>query len=204
MRLERGLSARDQGWAPILSALNLNLTRLESLLVGVAAAGIFAMMMILVVDVFGRYLFNRPLSWSYDFISIYLMPLVIFLALSDSFRKNHHLSVDIIYNSLTPLAQRALRVLVSVIIAAVITPIAWLAYGQAANRYANDVVIAGSVLWPTWIPSLIVAVGSTLLVLRALLDVLALVSAMVARSDDIPGESPERHERATVFHKDPI
>lgn len=204
MRLEQDLAVRSHGWAPTLSALNLNLTRVERLLVGISAAGIFAMMTILVVDVFGRYFFNRPLSWSYDFISIYLMPLVIFLALSDSFRKNHHLSVDLLYNSLSPLVRRALRLATSIIIALVIIPIAWLAFGQASDRYVNDVVIAGTVLWPTWIPSLIVAVGSALLVVRVIMDGLALIVAMAAGSPDIPGESPERHENVTAFHRDPI
>lgn len=33
----------------------------------------FAVMMIVVGDVFMRYTFNRPFSWAYDLIALYLM-----------------------------------------------------------------------------------------------------------------------------------
>lgn len=195
---------RTSGLAPLLQALDLNVTRIERLLVGLAAVAIFATMWIMVGDVAGRYLFHRPLSWAYDVISIYLLPAIIFLALSDAFRKNHHLSVDILYNISSPVMQKLSRFLTSVLIAGVTLPIAWLAVLQAYDRYTHDTVIAGSILWPTWIPSLIVAIGSALLVLRTILDGLALLVALAAGSAQVPGESPARQSGETDLEREAI
>lgn len=198
------VAGRTSGWAPMLLAFDQNVTRIERLLVGLAAVSIFATMWIMVADVLGRYLFHRPLSWAYDVISIYLLPAIIFLALSDAFRKNHHLAVDILYNVSSPVMQKLSRFLTSLVIAGVTLPIAWLAVLQAYDRYTHDTVIAGAILWPTWIPSLIVGAGSGLLVLRTVLDGLALLAALLSGSADVPGESPSRQDGETDLEREAI
>lgn len=204
VRPQTAALGRTSGLAPALLALDRGVTRIERLLVVIAAAAIFATMAIMVADVFGRYLFHRPLSWAYDVISIYMLPTIVFMALSDAFRKNHHLSVDILYNVASPVVQKLSRFLSSIVIAGVVLPIGWLAVLQAHDRYQHNTVIAGAILWPTWIPSLIVGLGAGLLVLRALLDGAALVVALVSGTKEVPGESPARqtddhgHEREAI------
>jgi len=46
---------------------------MEWLWMTVAAVIMFAIMIIVVVDVAARYFFTAPLTWSFDFISLYLM-----------------------------------------------------------------------------------------------------------------------------------
>lgn len=175
-----------------LPTLDRIVTFTERLLVHVSAAGIAAVMLIVVLDVGGRYLLNAPLLWSYDLISIYLFPAIFFLALSDTFRRNHHLAVDILYLRMSELTQRSLRLFGALVGAAVMAPVAWLAAGQTAERYAENSVIAGTILWPTWIASMVAALGVGLLVLRLALDAAALAAAIGRRSRDVPGESSER------------
>ena len=53
--------------------------RIEKLASTIAAVFMFAIMMIVFSDVIMRYAFNRPFSWAYDLISLYLMAGVFFL-----------------------------------------------------------------------------------------------------------------------------
>src|SRR3546814_8206686 len=55
-------------------------------------------MLVIVVDVVMRYFFSAPLSWSYDLIGMYLVTLVFFLALADTFRRGGHIKVDLFEN----------------------------------------------------------------------------------------------------------
>ena len=71
---------------------------LETAASTVAGLTVFLIMITVCVDVAGRYLFNSPLKWSYDFIQLYLMGVAFFFALSDTLRRNHHVNVDILYN----------------------------------------------------------------------------------------------------------
>ena len=58
----------------------------------VAAAFMFAIMIIVFSDVIMRYAFNKPFSWAYDLISLYLMAGIFFLVLSEAYASNTHVS----------------------------------------------------------------------------------------------------------------
>lgn len=184
--------AGQNGWGRLLAALNRAISALERALISVSAVAVLAMMVILVVDVAGRYMFSRPLPWSYDFIRLYLMPMVILLALADTFRRDGHIAVDLFYLRFSIVARRLVRLMASIMIAASLAPIAWLAYFQAVRRFTNNTVISGSILWPTWIPYALLVTGTALLILRAIQDAVSLASALALRSETVPGESDGR------------
>jgi TRAP-type C4-dicarboxylate transport system permease small subunit len=133
------------------------------------------------VDVALRYLFNAPLSWSYDLISIYLMGAAFFLALSETLRLNQHVAVDIFYLRLSVRMRRVWKLLgwsLSCVLFAVILA---LALRTSWSRWTADNVVAGAIPWPTWIPAAIAALGFALLLARLVLGVLALGLALAAR-----------------------
>ena len=70
----------------------------------VAAAFMFAIMIIVFSDVIMRYAFNKPFSWAYDLISLYLMAGIFFLVLSEAYASNAHVSVDILQQKFPPAA----------------------------------------------------------------------------------------------------
>ncbi|HEY8710166.1 MAG TPA: TRAP transporter small permease subunit, partial [Burkholderiaceae bacterium] len=66
-----------------------------------AIGGVMLLLMLLAVaDVALRYLFNAPLSWSYEMVSSYLMPGLFFLAVSHTLKAHGHVAVDILHNHL--------------------------------------------------------------------------------------------------------
>jgi hypothetical protein len=65
---------------------------------------------------------------------------------------------------------------------------------DAYERFDNGDAVSGAVLWPTWIPSFIVAAGFALLILRLALDAAALVAAIMRNAPRVDGESPARSE----------
>ncbi len=178
--------------AKTLSRLNRLVTRLEDLCLVLAGYTLLVIMVIVTVDVFMRYAVNRPLAFSYDLIGIYLITLAFFFSLSGTFRRNHHIGVDIVYDQFSRRWQRVCRLLVALIVSPFAFWILWLAAVQAESSYVRNDVISGAILWPTWIPSAIVAAGFLLLLVRLLLDALALAVALASGSAQVPGESPER------------
>jgi hypothetical protein len=81
-RLERWLAAVEQ--TATLLALGLML----------------AIMLVVTGDVLMRYLFNRPFTWAYDLIALYLMAGAFFFVLSDAYRVRAHVCVVISYRNL--------------------------------------------------------------------------------------------------------
>ena len=56
-----------------MKRLNFAITFLERTLMLVAALMLLSIMLISTLDVLMRYVFNQPLGWAYDLISLYLM-----------------------------------------------------------------------------------------------------------------------------------
>lgn len=175
-----------------LERLNRILADVEDLMLRIAGLTTFVIMLIVSADVLMRYALNSPFSWSYDLISIYLVPLSFFFALSTTFRRNHHISVDILYLRYPEAVQRLCRLLVGLLFGPFVFWMIWLATIDAHGRFVAGDAISGTILWPTWIPSAIVAAGFAALMLRLALDAAALAAAMLRGSPGVPGESPAR------------
>jgi TRAP-type C4-dicarboxylate transport system permease small subunit len=200
-----GRSGQDAGERPALAwfliGANRWAERLENVGGILAAVSIFAMMAIVFVDVFLRYFLRSPLSWSYDLISLYLVPIVFFFVLSETFRKDNHIAVDLLYLRLPGFLRRIARLVIAVLTIPVFLDIVMLSLKDADQAYRNNEVLSGAILWPTWIPLVVVALGCGLLVLRLALDAVALLVALAVRSQEVDGESPPRrrsgsHEEA--------
>lgn len=141
-----------------------------------AEAVMFAIMLIVVADVFGRYALNSPLGWSYDLISIYLTVAVFFFALSPSFADNHHVAVDIFCRRAPQSVRRLLRLFWQTVALSIFVAIAGLSLGQALTAWQDAEVIAGEIPWPTWVPPAIGALGAGVLVIRLVLSILRLAA----------------------------
>lgn len=189
-------SGREAGGGAIGYAAGW-VARLENAASTGAAASLFAIMLIVVVDVMLRYLFNSPLSWSYDFISIYLMGIAFFFSLSETLRRNHHVAVDILYLRFSLRTRRLWKLAGWSLSFALFAVIFVLAVHTSWVRWAGDNVVAGTIPWPTWIPAAIAASGFLLLLARLALGVLALALALAAAQpldaaiagDDVATES---------------
>ena len=75
----------------------------------------FAIMIIVFSDVVMRYAFNRPFSWAYDLISLYLMAGIFFLVLSEAYTSRAHVSVDILQQKFSPAMIRLSEIVTCVV-----------------------------------------------------------------------------------------
>lgn len=103
-----------------------------------AAALVFSMMCITIVDVIGRYAFSRPLPGAFEVTEV-MLALTIFVALPLVTLENGHLTVSLLTDRLTPRARRLQGGLVSLFSAAVLSVIAWRLYrhGVQLSSYGD-------------------------------------------------------------------
>lgn len=162
-----------------MAGLDRLIGALDRVFLYLAGAGLFTIMMVIVVDVVLRYLFSAPLSWSYDLIGMYLVTLVFFLVLADTFRRGGHIKVDL-FETL-----RGTRLLMAAEIigyCAALVFFALILHQMAVNGLeaflANDVV-DGAIPWPTWPPYLFGTIGVGMLILRIALATIGRVAALI-------------------------
>jgi TRAP-type C4-dicarboxylate transport system permease small subunit len=156
-----------------LRALLSGIKALELAASSVAGLVLLIIMAIVVVDVIGRYVFNSPLSWSYDVISLYLMGASFFLTLSDTLRRNHHVIVDIIYNRLGKRTRYFWNAIGWSLSSALFISILVLAAKKGYVSWSGKEVIDGTIAWPTWIGPAIATFGLILISGRLVLGAAA-------------------------------
>lgn len=101
-----------------------------------AGATLFALMMVVAVDVCGRYLFNKPLPAGYEMVQG-LMGVLLFVTLPLVSRNNEHIALGLLEHLFTGSVDRARRFLVHVFSAAAVGFMAWRLGVHAAKLAAG-------------------------------------------------------------------
>jgi len=177
-----------------LGPVHRAISALENLWAAAASTCLFAIMVIVVVDVALRYVFNSPLGWSYDLISLYLMVVLFFLALSVTQRDDHHVRVDIVFSHVSPRVRHSMELVGYLLTIVVLVGIVYQGSLKFWISWQNNDVVAGAVPWPTWLAAVFVPLGVGLLVLRLVFSVFSLALAIAKGSATAIGVS----ERAPV------
>lgn len=152
---------------------------IDTALLAIGCVMLFALMMVVVSDVSLRYLFNRPLTWSFEIISSYLMPGLFFLAASHTLKSNAHVCVDILHNYVGRKTRYVFEALGSTLAA----PIFGLATVVSAQNTWQDLqsgaASSSGMELPTWSISLMLPLGFGMLTLRLVLHAVGYIGTLV-------------------------
>jgi len=166
--------------------LNRCTSWIETGLASVAALLLLAIMLIVVSDVFMRYALNRPYSWSYDLISLYLMAALFYFSLSRAFALNAHIGVDILQSHMPTAGRRVCQIAAGLVTAALFLTITYVAAGRTWDDWTQGAVAAGAIPWPSWLSDILVPIGAALISVRGLVHALAHGAALVGAGEVIP------------------
>jgi TRAP-type C4-dicarboxylate transport system permease small subunit len=149
----------------------------------IAAIATFVMMVLVVANVSGRYLLNRPLTGTLEFTES-LLVIIIFLSVALTQYDGGHIRVNLLTRRLPPRWRRGLTVLSMMCGAAFFTWCAWAEWVYAAQSYSFDEHEWGEVVFPLWPMKFVVFFGITLLAIQFLLDAVAETLMPIAADDD--------------------
>jgi len=144
------------------------LGKLENAIAQLAAVAMFAIMLVVVADVVMRYFFSKPLIFSYDLISMYLIVVVFFFALPDTLHRHGHIAIDVFQPMLPARLRFAAECIAYAAGALVMALISWKLSERAFVAWSKDEVTATTIPWPIWLSYLPAAIGCWLFTLRAL------------------------------------
>ena len=128
------------------------LERYFRLLLFIPLGALTAMMLITVIDVFMRYVFNAPVSGSYDLVEICLLVSVYF-ALPTVIFESQSIAIDLIDGFLSERVLSALKTVASIAAIAVLIFLFWSMIRPAREAYAyGDVKLElGLPVWIIWV-----------------------------------------------------
>ena len=143
--------------------------RIEAMLSVITGVALVGIMTVVCADVVMRYVFNAPLRWVFDLMSLYVLAAVFYLTLSRAYVQGEHICIDVLTRAVKPHTARVMGTLQTLLALPVFCLISWLAAGEAWDAYRQGLVLNGPVAWPSWPAPLMVSFGMLLLSLRLLL-----------------------------------
>jgi TRAP-type C4-dicarboxylate transport system permease small subunit len=123
-----------------------------------AGLGVITMTAIVVVDVFLRYFFHKPLLFS-DEVTIYCMIYITFVGAALTMKLRRHVNVDLLIIHLPMRVQRWLDVATKLSGTIVVFIITWYTAGWVLYNYRTGYASSGILETPLWIPMLVIPVG---------------------------------------------
>ena len=136
----------------------------------IAMLALVAMMLVVVADVFMRYVFNAPIRGSFDLVEIFLAVMV-FFGMAGVIRRGQELVIDLIDGLLSARVIRRLVAVASALSAIVLSFIFWSMLGPAKDAYNyGDLRLELNLpVWIIWVLTLVGLSGGVLASLAVLL-----------------------------------
>lgn len=145
-------------------------TGVEYALLAVSSLAILLAMILTTVDVLLRYGFNSPLGWSFDLISLYLLPAAYYLAFAYAMRAGAHLSVDFFKHLLPKVVVLKIYPLLLACASIFFVFVSWLLAEEALRSFLDNEVLFGPIAWLKWPTAAIIAISLFTFSIRLLLS----------------------------------
>ena len=129
-----------------------------------AAIGAAALAAILVVEVISTSLFNWSQPWAVEYV-IYLQAVVMFGGAGWALRNGGHIRVQMLFQALPQIAQRAAEAMVTAFALGIMGFLAWVMVAQAVRTHDLNSLSYYPMQTPVWIPQAALAVAFVLLAL---------------------------------------
>jgi len=165
-----------------LQPIERRLVRVEDLLGGLAIAALAACGILICIDVTLRYVFNRPIPGGNEIIE-YALVYITFLGASWAVPRGAHIDIDICVQAMSKFWRHVcafLSNLISLGVALVLTvfgaEVTWMQFVRGAFKPTMLQV-------PTWIVLIVIPIGSAVLAVRFLREVIVCGDAIVTGRD---------------------
>lgn len=143
----------------IETRIESTLIAMDSVMMVVAVLCLCCIGVITAVDVAMRYLFNSPLTFAFDLTQKYLFPFSVYFALSETYRRNENIEIDLVVRKLRDATWRRLVLLGNIAALLIFGFITYLYTGKAIDQYVAGESTFGAISWPLWPASAGVALG---------------------------------------------
>lgn len=156
----------------------------------IAIAILLIMVLLITVDVIGRYFFSRP-TYVADELSGYFLVVIIFLSLAQTQKKGKHVISTALTSRLPPSKRKWLEISTSVLSLAFLAWFAWRTAVAAYQSYVLETVTITTLHTPYWIPQLLLPIGLSMFALQLTVHIVKLIMAWRTIEDIHKGKTIE-------------
>lgn len=161
---------------------------IERLLIRLGVISGFAtliIMVIVVIDVAGRAIFNAPLHSGVEISELLLVALV-FLGLGAAQQQRQNFAIELFVRHLPRSVRTAIEVVGYIVCLGIVVLLAWPSTNQAISSFNRNEMGFGIVPFPIWPARIVLALGLWLLALQFLCDIYRLMTGQESSREPAP------------------
>jgi len=172
----------------LLSRVDQKLNSLGQFLALISGLAVFSLMILAVLSVGGRNIFDQPLSGYIDWIE-QAMPLIAFMGVSYTQRNGGHIRMDMLVGRLKGRVLYAVELITTLAILAVMVLIVWGSWAHFQRSFDF-----GSPMWsrdssmdigiPLWPAKLLAPVAFSVLCLQLVVQIWGYIAALISGTDE--------------------
>ena len=139
--------------------------------------GVVIMAVVIIIDVFLRYVFGKPLLFADD-ISVYCMIFITFVGAALTLKMKRHIMVDMLYKMLPRRAQVRMDVATTFVGCFIIWLLTWYTTVWVLYTYQSGYTSSGILQTPMWIPMSVIPIGLFFFGLQYIVECVTVVRAL--------------------------
>lgn len=165
--------------------------RIENACMAACVGALAVMTLLMLVEVFLRYLLGAPLSWSTAFTADYLLAGLVFLGMAPTLRQDGHIRIDLVYTRLPARVRRYVDLFGNLLSLGFALLLCYAGIRITARSWGDgDIPPPGGadLSWPLWTSQIMVPLGAFVLALRL---IQAVRKSAAGRSSTTLNDNPE-------------
>lgn len=133
--------------------------------------GTFAMMLLIIVDITLRGIFNTSMLIAEE-VSAYLFVFVVYFGLAETLKKGRHVKVELITGRIPHKVRRCLNPILAVLALGTLGIVLWRTIIMVCRSYSWGTRIPGPLDTPVYVPQSILVIGILLLILQYIVQII--------------------------------
>ncbi len=133
---------------------------------------LIVMMLLIIYDVFSRYLFRSPSSWIDDFISLYLIIYVTIVPAAWILLKGDHVTVEVFVGMLKPATRRKVSFVTKILCLIYSMVLTWQGGLYTWRELSHGTTFPTTAYLPVWPAVAVIFVGGILLCVAAIVRII--------------------------------
>jgi TRAP-type C4-dicarboxylate transport system permease small subunit len=161
-----GFSSFERGLSKLVSGLDKLITSINRVIHGLSKVVLFILMWLTCLDVLGRYLFNRPITGTYELTGLFMI-IIVFLSFSVTQAFKEHVEITFLTDKFSPKGQAVLGMIIYLIFFLFLVIVVW-QFVFYTQRLYDGHDISTNLRIPLYLFSIIATIGMAVFALQVL------------------------------------
>ena len=158
-----------------MTFLNKSLTKTDKFITNISAVTIFIMMMWIVIDVVLRSIFHAPISGTIEVTGEYLLLIIVYLSISNTYKEGGHVSVELFQNKFPKGLKKVIKLFTNSLAIIVFTLLGIANFKKGLIYFSTNIRTTSLLNYPLAPALMIITIGVFLLVINLILESVAIL-----------------------------